>query len=896
MPSGVMSKRKIRSIGGVTVVGLVTGLTAVLAGGASAASAQSIDVIIPTTCTVPVAGPESYDARVTATLPSNAVVGQSVALQDFNISILLNVATTDALQILGATTIAGSITAGASLTNASPSDLSITADVPSTPVPQEQDENGDGPAFTISASGVSPTATLTATGTAVLTATTVSAFFDPKNAAGTSVLPAAKRNIPCTFNAGDHTLASISVTDGPTPSAGFTPTPSPTHPTPTPTPVVSPTPSVTPGPTPLPGSNWTINKTFGVTCQIPVAGPEHYDVSVQATNPLNAAAGDSVSLQNVTLTVPFNSQSTNALQILGSTHLDGSMSLDTSISDASPAVLTSSLPISVDVPQSVDENGDAPTFIAQGTLSSSTSATPLAAGIASLEASGFTLYLDPKNDSGASTLPESKRNIPCTLDGGQPVPLSQITIADSDHAPTPTPAISPTPHPYPTATDTPPITPTPVVTATPTPAGPTPTPTPLPPRNFNSDIGVTCTLPVVGAQSYQLHIGANVPTAVSAGDTVTLNDFYVSIPGNVATTDAWQILGATTIEGTVALGLTASDATPNAFSFNGSIAPTDIPQAINEDGDGPPFPVIATGDALTLKATASGYISLAPTTFALTLNPKNAAGASVLPVAKQTIPCVFNPGQGLVLGTVPPGGAPVVTPTPPGGPTPFPTPPDAGGLPTPTPVPTPVGSPVPTPRPTPLPSAVPTPLPTLRPTPVPTPVHIKASYSAAGSAVVPGLNGTAKIAGAQISVDVDLSANKFTGTTTVPNFTINAAIFGFIPATVVASYLQVGALSGSIAANGRDISVDLTARLGIVSIKALGLSLSSSTCATASPAKIHLASDGTGKFSVLQGGTVTSKFAVGKMANCGPLTDILNTYVSGASNTLTLQLSAAHLS
>ncbi|SOD71554.1 hypothetical protein SAMN05892883_1061 [Jatrophihabitans sp. GAS493] len=251
MHQPLMRRKSVRAVAGATAFGLAAGFTAILSGGGGAASAATLTKTINTTCTIPVAGAEEYSANISATIPDSAVVGDSVTLQNFKISILLNVATTDALQILGATTLQGTITAGATLTNATPSDLGITATVPTTAVPQTQDANGDGPPFSITATGPSPTAVLTSPGTATLTATTVAAFFDPKNAAGTSVLPAAKRNIPCTFDAGQSlVLGSIPVT-APTPVPTPVPTAVPT-PVPTPVPTAVPTPVPTPVPTAVP--------------------------------------------------------------------------------------------------------------------------------------------------------------------------------------------------------------------------------------------------------------------------------------------------------------------------------------------------------------------------------------------------------------------------------------------------------------------------------------------------------------------------------------------------------------------------------------------------------------------------------------------------------------------
>ncbi|SDJ43867.1 hypothetical protein SAMN05444157_3364 [Frankineae bacterium MT45] len=164
-------------------------------------------------CSLVLVGLMDYQATVTGSLPATGQVGQQVTLSSLKIAVLFDVGTTDFFQILGGASITGSLTAGATLSNASPSTLSMTATVPSTPIPQSVDANGDGPPFTITGAGTAPSATLSAAGTATLALTTFSAFLNPTDAAGASIWPASKRSISCTINPGQNlVLGSIAVT------------------------------------------------------------------------------------------------------------------------------------------------------------------------------------------------------------------------------------------------------------------------------------------------------------------------------------------------------------------------------------------------------------------------------------------------------------------------------------------------------------------------------------------------------------------------------------------------------------------------------------------------------------------------------------------------------------
>ncbi|SOD71147.1 hypothetical protein SAMN05892883_0726 [Jatrophihabitans sp. GAS493] len=565
-------KRKlIKSVSGVTVVGLVAGLAtaavAVVSGAAvaSAVTTTTISKTLNTTCTIPVAGAQQYTAVVKATIPTSAKVGDKVALQNFSISVKLNVATTDALQILGATTLQGSIKSAATLSHATPSPLSITATVPTTAVPQTVDANGDGPAFSITATGTSPTATFTSAGTATLTATTVSAVFNPKNAAGTSVLPVAKQAIACSFNTGQSlVLATI----------------------------------------PVAATTTAVSKTLNTTCTIPVAGAQKYAAKITGTLPITAKVGASVTLSSLKISILLNVATTDALQILGATTIAGSITAGTSLTHATPATLstTATVPTTA-VPQTVDVNGDGPPFTITATGTAPT-AKLTSTGTAVLSATTVSAVFNPKNAAGTSVLPVAKQKIACTFDAGQSLVLGSITVT-----PATTVAVSKT-------------------------------------------LNATCTIPVAGVQHYVAKVTGILPISGKVGAAVTLSSLKISILLSVPTTDALQLLGATTIAGSVTAGVTLTHATPTALKATATVPTTAVPQTVDANGDGPAFSVVATGTAPYATLASAGSAVLSVTTVSAVFNPKNAAGTSVLSATQQKIPCSFDSGQSLVLGTI----------------------------------------------------------------------------------------------------------------------------------------------------------------------------------------------------------------------------------------------------
>ncbi|SDI78408.1 hypothetical protein SAMN05444157_0142 [Frankineae bacterium MT45] len=450
-------------------------------------------------------------------------------------------------------------------------------------------------------------------------------------------------------------------------------------------------------------------------------------------------------------------------------------------------------------------------------------------------------------------------------------------------------------------------------------------------QTFNVQLAASCTIPVAGAEVYQATLSATLPDQIHVGDTLGLGDPKISILLNSATTDALQILGATTLQGTITASAHVTNVDKPDQSINADVPPTAVPQTTDANGDGPPFTISASAVSPTATVTSAGVATLTATTVSAVFDPKNAAGTSVLPVAKRNIPCTFVAGQDLTLGSVTilpavtPTPAPTAVPTP--APTAVPTPkpttaptPAPTAVPTPvptpistmvptptptvvppTPAPTPVATPAPTPAPTavptpstlptPTPTAVPTPAPTAVPTPTPAPSLTHLDFDANGTITLPTINGKGKVGPGLVSTDVNLKNGTFSGTTTLPDITVNGSLFGFIPLTTVASFTELGPLTGQLAKGATDLVADLKANIGVKSVKALGiLPLTSGSCHTASPVSIHLASNGKGEFSPFSGGTVSSTFAIGSLTDCGLLTGILNAIFPGPNNSLSLNL------
>lgn len=127
----------------------------------------------------------------------------------------------------------------------------------------------------------------------------------------------------------------------------------------------------------------------------------------------------------------------------------------------------------------------------------------------------------------------------------------------------------------------------------------------------------------------------------------------------------------------------------------------------------------------------------------------------------------------------------------------------------------------------------------------------------------------------------------FTGTITLPPVTITRSVpgAGRVSGTVT---FGPGHAEGSVS-GGFSGSASWPVRLSDVRVGGAPYDVGPA-CGTAEPVTTELGSD---DFAAGTGGRVESTYAIGAFANCGSATPLINAFVPGPGNTLTLDLAAA---
>ncbi|CAM01649.1 hypothetical protein A8924_2742 [Saccharopolyspora erythraea NRRL 2338] len=212
MPVRPNSARTGRAAAVVATAGIVS-LTALAAGpaaadpGATTAPRGPVTKDVTFTCEFPMVGARPTQAKVNATFPDSAKVGESINVTDFKVDVTIDEQTADALRLIGGASVEGTAATGVDL-NVNGTDLGVTLNglsIPSTPVPES------GPLPT-QITGAVPGLTVKQPGQ--VTFAVGSNFvgkITPKKADGTET-ELGTFDLPCTLDQGqDPSLATVQV-------------------------------------------------------------------------------------------------------------------------------------------------------------------------------------------------------------------------------------------------------------------------------------------------------------------------------------------------------------------------------------------------------------------------------------------------------------------------------------------------------------------------------------------------------------------------------------------------------------------------------------------------------------------------------------------------------------
>lgn len=138
----------------------------------------------------------------------------------------------------------------------------------------------------------------------------------------------------------------------------------------------------------------------------------------------------------------------------------------------------------------------------------------------------------------------------------------------------------------------------------------------------------------------------------------------------------------------------------------------------------------------------------------------------------------------------------------------------------------------------------------------------------------------------------------FTGSLPLPPATTSFKVAGLVPATATVTFIPSGKLTGKLITHKATSRIKSKSKfvINLSDIKAAGLpTFAGSTCQTTAPVVIKAKTPKGASFNVETGGTIAATYTIGKFANCGLDTVLVNQLVPGSGNTLSLTLSDGHV-
>ncbi|MCW2496661.1 hypothetical protein [Jatrophihabitans sp.] len=161
------------------------------------------------------------------------------------------------------------------------------------------------------------------------------------------------------------------------------------------------------------------------------------------------------------------------------------------------------------------------------------------------------------------------------------------------------------------------------------------------------------------------------------------------------------------------------------------------------------------------------------------------------------------------------------------------------------------------------------------------------AYDVTGSTTVAKTKSSITLGPAVLSTTI-ASSGKFSGSLNLPPATTSFNALGLLPTSGTVTFVAAKATTGSLVSNPKPkINATASYYVKLSNVTVLGLPVPVGTkCQTADPVTMTVS----GKFSVVKGGTLTGTYTIGKFANCGLTTFLLNALLAGPGNTVSLTL------
>lgn len=167
-------------------------------------------------------------------------------------------------------------------------------------------------------------------------------------------------------------------------------------------------------------------------------------------------------------------------------------------------------------------------------------------------------------------------------------------------------------------------------------------------------------------------------------------------------------------------------------------------------------------------------------------------------------------------------------------------------------------------------------------------------YDASGTTYIAKTKSTLEIPPTKLTTNLNINTFNFTGRLPLKPTKASFKIIGFVPVDATVSFIPAGQVRGSIALDEAIASVKSTAsytvKLTDVKVAGIGAAVGDN-CQTAEPIVMNADTRPGEGFDLQAGGTLVGTYTLGKFADCGLTTGIINMLIPGPGNTAEINVS-----
>lgn len=167
-------------------------------------------------------------------------------------------------------------------------------------------------------------------------------------------------------------------------------------------------------------------------------------------------------------------------------------------------------------------------------------------------------------------------------------------------------------------------------------------------------------------------------------------------------------------------------------------------------------------------------------------------------------------------------------------------------------------------------------------------------YDAVGTSTIAKTDSDIALGPTTLRTDLDVDSGNFTGSLPLPGTRTSFKAAGFLPVQADVTFVEAAPLTGFINLSGDIASVTSTATYNVKlsNIKVLGFpTFAGPNCQTVAPVTIPVGTEPGVGFDLALGGRLVGEYTIGKFANCGLNTGLINALVPGPGNTVDIQVS-----